>query len=130
MKKFFIALFTVLFFISLVGCQSKEEKPLNFSGKGDYWTADVVVTPGKDKKENKKINLTYTGDDLNSINEFEFKLTGSNGQWGMGAIKLDKEGKFEGESSTRISEKTVESDQLVLTVTWNNQSEKIDLNSK
>ncbi|MCA4158290.1 MULTISPECIES: hypothetical protein [Priestia] len=130
MKKWCVALVSVLLFISLVGCQSKDEKPLNFSGKGDNWSTKVIVKSIGDKKENKKINLTYIGNDLDSVGEFEFKLDAPNGQWGMGAIKLDKEGKFEGESNMNVSEKTSKSNQLVLHIEWANQSEEIVLENK
>jgi len=130
MKKWYIALISVLLFISLIGCQSKNEKPLNFSGKGDHWSAKVKVESNEGKKENKSIKLNYLGNDLDSVGEFEFKLDAPNGQWGMGAIKLDKEGNFEGESNMNTSEKTSKSDQLVLHIEWNNQSEEIILEDK
>ncbi|MGI8373000.1 hypothetical protein [Priestia megaterium] len=130
MKKWCVALISVLLFISLIGCQSKNEKPLNFSGKGDHWSAKVTVKSNEDKKENKKIKLTYLGNDLDSVGEFEFKLDAPNGQWGMGAIKLDKEGKFEGKSDMNTSEKTSKLDQLVLHIEWNNESEEIVLENK
>ncbi|MEH6855036.1 hypothetical protein [Priestia megaterium] len=130
MKKWYVALISVLLFISLIGCQSKNEKPLTFSGKGDHWSAKVTVESNEDKKENKSIKLNYLGNDLNSVGEFEFKLDAPNGQWGMGAIKLDKEGNFEGESDMNTSEKTSKSDQLVLHIEWNNQSEEIVLENK
>jgi len=130
MKKWYLALISVLLFISLIGCQSKNEKPLTFSGKGDQWSAKVAVDSNEDKKENKSIKLNYLGNDLDSVGEFEFKLDAPNGQWGMGAIKLDKEGNFEGESDMNTSQKTSKSDQLVLHIEWNNQSEEIVLENK
>ncbi|MDH2364018.1 hypothetical protein [Priestia megaterium] len=130
MKKWYVALISVLLFISLIGCQGKNEKPLTFSGKGDQWSAKVTVDSNEDKKENKSIKLNYLGNDLDSVGEFEFKLDAPNGQWGMGAIKLDKEGNFEGESDMNTSEKTSKSDQLVLHIEWNNQSEEIVLENK
>lgn len=48
----------------------------------------------------------------------------------MGAIKLDKEGKFEGESNMNVSEKTSKTDQLVLHIEWGNQSEEIVLENE
>ncbi len=48
----------------------------------------------------------------------------------MGAIKLDKKGNFEGESDMNTSEKTSKSDQLILHIEWNNQSEEIVIENK
>ncbi len=79
MKKWYIALISILLFVSFIGCQSKNEKPLTFSGKGDNWSATVTVESNEDKKENKSIKLNYLGSDLDSVGEFEFKLDASNG---------------------------------------------------
>lgn len=132
MRKFCTLLISILLLVSLFGCQSKAKTPLEFGGKGEHWSANVTVTPGEDKEEIKKINLTYIGDEAKPVKNLEFKLDSSNGAWTMGGedLELDEKGKLEEKSNTKVSKQTTESNEFILTIKWNNQSEDIVLKNK
>ncbi|CAH0325049.1 hypothetical protein [Priestia megaterium] len=132
MRKLYAFLIGILLLISLFGCQNEKKSPLDFTGKGEHWSANVTVYPGEDKEETKKINLNYTDDDPRSVKDLEFKLDSQNGQLVMGEanVELDKNGGLEEKSNTKVSKQTTNSDEFVLTIKWNNQSEDIVLKNK
>ena len=113
----------------MCGCQGKDKEPLVFTGKSENWTVKEIVTPSsdKDKGEPKTIKLTYTGKDMKSVGEFNFKLEAPNGQWGVSIIELDKEGKFKDSTNGIVSRETLKSDKPTITLKWNGQSEEIIL---
>ena len=132
MRKFYIALFSLFFFISLVGCQSKINDPLDFLGKNKNWAANITVYPAKNAKEIVLINLNYLGDQIESIGDFGISLENSNNQTGIGIrdVRLDKEGKFKEKIEIDTDKKMNTSNPLVLTVEWNDKSEDIVLKAQ
>ncbi len=132
MRKFYIALFSLFFFVSLVGCQSKAEDPLEFSGETQSWSATITLYPVESSKETAQINLNYLGDKIESVGDFKINLDTSNNENGVAVrdARLDKEGKFKEKVKLEASEGIMKSKHLILTVKWNDQSEDIVLKVK
>ncbi|MCM3792745.1 hypothetical protein M3690_05470 [Priestia megaterium] len=132
MRKFYIALFSLFFFVSLVGCQSKAEDPLEFSGETLSWSATITLYPVESSKETAQINLNYLGDKIESVGDFKINLDTSNNENGVAVrdARLDKEGKFKEKVKLEASEGIMKSKHLILTVKWNDQSEDIVLKVK
>ncbi|MFE8065371.1 hypothetical protein ACQKGA_29295 [Priestia megaterium] len=132
MKKICSALFGLLLFISLVGCQSKAEDPLEFSGENQNWSANITLYPVKDSEETVQINLNYLGDKIESVGDFGINFDTATNKNGIAIrdIRLDKKGKFKEKIKVDTSKDVNESEHLVLTVEWNNKSEDIVLKTK
>ncbi|MED3917863.1 hypothetical protein [Priestia megaterium] len=132
MKKVCIALFSLFFFVSLAGCQSKAEEPLEFSGETQSWSAAITLYPIENSKETAQINLNYLGDKIESVGDFGINLDTSNNQNGIAVrdTRLDKEGKFKEKVKLDASEGIMKSKHLILTVKWNDKSEDIVLKVK
>ncbi|MGW9019816.1 hypothetical protein [Priestia megaterium] len=129
MKKICSALFFVFLFISLVGCQSKLNDSLDFSGENKNWSVNITLYPAKNNKETAQINLNYLGDQIESMGDFGINLENSNNQNGIAIrdVQLDKEGNFKEKIEIDTDKKMNTSNPLVLTVEWNNKSEDIVL---
>ncbi|MBX9965998.1 hypothetical protein ACFW1J_15755 [Priestia aryabhattai] len=132
MRKFCIALFSLFFFVSLVGCQSKAEDPLEFSGKTQSWSATITLYPVENSKETAQINLNYLGGKVENIGDFGIDLDTSNNQKGIAVrdARLNEEGSFKEKVKVDASEGVMKSEQLILTVKWNDKSEDIVLKGK
>lgn len=132
MRKFYVALFSLFFFISLVGCQSKAEDLLEFSGETQSWSATIMLYPVENNKDTAQINLNYLGGKVESVGDFGINLDTSHNQNGIAVrdARLDKEGKFKEKVKLDASEGIMKSKHLVLTVKWNNKSEDIVLKVK
>ena len=132
MRKFYIALFSLFFFISLVGCQSKAEDPLEFSGETQSWSATITLYPVENSKETAQINLNYLGGKVENIGDFGIDLDTSNNQKGIAVrdARLNEEGSFKEKVKVDASEGVMKSEQLILTVKWNDKSEDIVLKGK
>ncbi|WP_394557017.1 hypothetical protein [Priestia aryabhattai] len=131
MRKFCIALFSLFFFVSLVGCQSKVEDPL-FSGETQSWSATITLYPVENSKETAQINLNYLGGKVENIGDFGINLDTSNNQNGIAVrdARLNEEGNFKEKVKVDASEGVMESKHLILTVKWNDKSEDVVLKGK
>ncbi|MED5243933.1 MULTISPECIES: hypothetical protein [Priestia] len=132
MRKFCIALFSLFFFVSLVGCQSKAEDPLEFSGETQSWSATITLYPVENSKETAQINLNYLGGKVENIGDFGINLDPSNNQNGIAVrdARLNEEGNFKKKVKVDASEGVMKSKHLILTVKWNDKSEDIVLKVK
>ncbi|MCM3640027.1 hypothetical protein M4D68_02595 [Priestia aryabhattai] len=133
MKKFYIALFSLFFFISLVGCQSKAEDPLEFSGETQSWSATVMLYPGENREDAAQINLNYLGGGkVESVGDFGINLDTSNNQNGIAVrdARLNKKGNFKEKVKVDVSKDVIKSEYMILTVKWNDRSEDIILKVK
>ncbi len=132
MRKFCIALFSLFFFVSLVGCQSKAEDPLEFSGETQSWSATITLYPVENSKETAQINLNYLGGKVENIGDFGINLDPSNNQNGIAVrdARLNEEGNFKEKVKVDASEGVMKSKHLILTVKWNDKSEDIVLKVK
>ncbi|MEH7361605.1 hypothetical protein ABEP16_23280 [Priestia aryabhattai] len=132
MRKFCIALFSLFFFVSLVGCQSKAEDPLEFSGETQSWSATITLYPVENSKETAQINLNYLGSKVENVGDFGINLDTSNNQNGIAVrdARLNEEGNFKEKVKVEASEGIMKSKHLILTVKWNDQSEDIVLKIK
>lgn len=132
MRKFCIALFSLFFFVSLVGCQSKAEDPLEFSGETQSWSATITLYPVENSKETAQINLNYLGGKVENIGDFGINLDPSNNQNGIAVreARLNEEGDFKEKVKVDASEGVMKSKHLILTVKWNDKSEDIVLKVK
>lgn len=132
MRKFCIALFSLFFFVSLVGCQSKAEDPLEFSGETQSWSATITLYPVENSKETAQINLNYLGGKVENVGDFGINLDTSNNQNGIAVrdARLNEEGNFKEKVKVDASEGVMKSKHLILTVKWNDKSEDIVLKVK
>jgi len=133
MRKFYIALFSLFFFISLVvGCQSKAEDPLEFSGETQSWSATITLYPVENSKETAQINLNYLGGKVENVGDFGINLDTSNNQNGIAVrdARLNEEGNFKEKVKVDASEGIMKSKHLILTVKWNDKSEDVVLKGK
>ncbi|MEH7147014.1 hypothetical protein COL23_17765 [Priestia aryabhattai] len=132
MKKFYIALFSLFFFISLVGCQSKAEDPLEFSGETQSWSATVMLYPGENREDTAQINLNYLGGKVESVGDFGINLGTSNNQNGIAVrdARLNKKGNFKEKVKVDVSKDVIKSEYMILTIKWNDRSEDIILKVK
>lgn len=132
MRKFCIALFILFFFVSLVGCQSKVEDPLEFSGETQSWSATITLYPVENSKETAQINLNYLGGKVENVGDFGINLDTSNNQNGIAVrdARLNEEGNFKEKVKVDASEGIMKSKHLILTVKWNDKSEDVVLKGK
>lgn len=119
-------------FVSLVGCQSKAEDPLEFSGETQSWSATITLYPVENSKETAQINLNYLGGKVENIGDFGINLDPSNNQNGIAVreARLNEEGDFKEKVKVDASEGVMKSKHLILTVKWNDKSEDIVLKVK
>ncbi len=131
-RKFCIALFSLFFFVSSVGCQSKAENPLEFSGETQSWSATITLYPVENSKETAQINLNYLGGKVENVGDFGINLDTSNNQNGIAVrdARLNEEGNFKEKVKVDASEGVMKSEHLILTVKWNDKSEDIVLKGK
>ncbi len=131
-RKFCIALFSLFFFVSSVGCQSKAENPLEFSGETQSWSATITLYPVENSKETAQINLNYLGGKVENVGDFGINLDTSNNQNGIAVrdARLNEEGNFKEKVKVDASEGVMKSKHLILTVKWNDKSEDIVLKGK
>ncbi|MED3887754.1 hypothetical protein [Priestia aryabhattai] len=132
MRKFCIALFSLFFFVSSVGCQSKAENPLEFSGETQSWSATITLYPVESSKETAQINLNYLGSKVENVGDFGINLDTSNNQNGIAVrdARLNEEGNFKEKVKVDASEGIMKSKHLILTVKWNDKSEDVVLKGK
>lgn len=133
MRKFYIALFSLFFFISLVvGCQSKAENPLEFSGETQSWSATITLYPVENSKETAQMNLNYLGGKVESVGDFGINLDTSNNQNEIAVrdAKLNKEGNFKEKVKVDASKDVIKPEYMTLTVKWNEKSEDMILKVK
>ncbi|WP_154989144.1 hypothetical protein [Priestia megaterium] len=132
MRKFCIALFSLFFFVSLVGCQSKAGDPLEFSGETQSWSATITLYPVENSKETAQINLNYLGSKVENVGDFGINLDTSNNQNGIAVrdARLNEEGNFKEKVKVDASEGITKSKHLILTVKWNDKSEDVVLKGK
>lgn len=132
MRKFCIALFSLFFFVSLVGCQSKAGDPLEFSGETQSWSATITLYPVENSKETAQINLNYLGSKVENVGDFGINLDTSNNQNGIAVrdARLNEEGNFKEKVKVDASEGIMKSKHLILTVKWNDKSEDVVLKGK
>ncbi|KEZ47218.1 membrane lipoprotein lipid attachment site-containing protein [Metabacillus indicus] len=121
MKRFM--LFIILLFV-LSACQSEPPKT-KFIGETENWKAIAEV---KTEEKKNKFILQYKGNEINSIGEFEFKLSSSNGQWGMGAIELNSDGTFKEENKNADTLSIFKASEKNVTIKWNDKEETFSLN--
>ncbi|MBY0007683.1 hypothetical protein C1N83_20085 [Priestia aryabhattai] len=132
MRKFCIALFSLFFFVLLVGCQSKAGDPLEFSGETQSWSATITLYPVENSKETAQINLNYLGGKVENVGDFGINLDTSNNQNGIAVrdARLNEEGNFKEKVKVDASEGIMKSKHLILTVKWNDKSEDVALKGK
>jgi hypothetical protein len=114
----------ILLLLILNACQKQETK--TYSNSGEHWIAKVRTSSGDDK-ERYMLTLRYKGDDIESVGDFEFKVTSSKGQWGMGIIQIDNQGEFVEEGFESKTIEVLNSNKFEITINWNEQSETIHL---
>lgn len=133
MRKFYIALFSLFFFISLVvGCQNKAENPLEFSGETQSWSATITLYPVENSKETAQMNLNYLGGKVESVGDFGINLDTSNNQNEIAVrdAKLNKEGNFKEKVKVDARKGVIKPEYMILTVKWNEKSEDMILKVK
>ena len=117
MKKSFI---TTLLFVSLVaGCQADEEEFV-FVGESEHWASSVTVYQ-HDGDETYEMTMSYKESEMK---EFTYSVKAENIDFEETDVTVDQQGNYQIKWPISNSPTTSETDELVVTVQWNGQSEK------
>ena len=112
--------------ILLSTCQNQD---LKFVGESENWSAEVTVTQ-TDGDEQYKIQISYKGNELESIKTFDYFVeTTTNGVLNFGAnnVSLNENGMYHNKSLSSNSPSTKQEEKLVLKVEWNGLTESFVL---
>lgn len=127
LKKLFILAVLLLL---LVACQG-EEKELLFKGSSENWSANLVVSV-INGSEKKQLEIRYDGNNMNSIESFDYFVENSNSETTFGAenVNLDKDGFYSNNDLSSNSPSTTLEDTINITINWNGQSESFEVKKK
>lgn len=127
MKKLFILVVLLL----LVGACKEEDKEILFKGTGEYWSAELVVSV-INGSEKKRIEIRYDGNNLNSIESFDYLIKSNKSEVSYGAesVNLDKDGFYSNKALSSDSPSTMTEDTINITISWNDQSESFEMKKK
>ncbi|KIL53516.1 hypothetical protein KP77_04920 [Jeotgalibacillus alimentarius] len=111
----------------LTACGSKE---FTVSGESEHWLADVNVSQTNDGYETQELLLTYTGDDMESVGEFNYNVD-SVGSFGKSGNELEGDGTFVDKNEANpTNAKVTEQTDFEVTIEWDGKTETIQLNQQ
>ena len=120
MKKAFI---TALLFVSVgAGCQADEEEML-FVGESEHWASSVTVYQ-RDGDETYEMAMSYKEAE---IKEFTYSVKAENIDFEETDAAVDQQGSYQKKWPISNSPTTSETDEFVVTVQWDGQSEELTL---
>jgi hypothetical protein len=109
----------VLLTILLYGCQSNT---LSFIGEGEDWSAEVIVQHYSGK-ESEDIIIHYQGEDIDSVDSFNYLIEAPSWGTGQGSAVLNKAGVFKDEGVSLNERRTSSDAELTITIEWNGKTE-------
>lgn len=126
LKKFFILLVLLPL---LVACQERDE--LLFIGNSKNWSVELVVSVINGSEKNQ-LEIRYNGNNLNSIESFDYFVENNRRETTFGAekVNLDKEGSYRNNALSSNSPSTKLEDTFNITINWNGYSENFELKKK
>ena len=120
MKRAFI---TALLFVSVgAGCQENEEELL-FVGESEHWASSVMVYQ-RDGDETYEMTMNYKESEMK---EFTYSVKAENIDFEETDAAVDQQGSYQIKWPISNSPITSETDEFVVTVQWNGQSEELTL---
>ena len=120
MKKAFI---TALLFVSVAaGCQANGEELL-FVGESEHWASSVTVYQ-RDGDETYEMTMNYKESEMK---EFTYSVKAENIDFEEKDAAVDQQGIYQKKWPISNSPTTSETDEFVVTVQWNGQSEELRL---
>lgn len=121
-------LFPLLIILLLItGCGTKL---LVFTGESDNWSAKITTTQTDDLQEDE-IFLEYTGDDTDSINEFNYYVESNVDGYSREGASLNKSNALRDKGNmSRGGAMATESTIIKVRIEWDGKSETITLKHK
>ena len=120
MKRAFI---TALLFVSVIaGCQANEEELL-FIGESEHWASSVTVYQ-RDGDETYEMAMNYKESEMK---DFTYSVKAENIDFEEKDAAVDQQGNYQIKWPISNSPTTSETDEFVVTVQWNGQSEELTL---
>ena len=120
MKKAFV---TALLFVSVsAGCQA-DEGELLFVGESEYWASSVTVYQ-RDGDETYDMAMSYKESERK---EFTYSVKAENIDFEETDAAVDQQGSYQKKWPISNSPTTSETDEFVVTVQWDGQSEELTL---
>lgn len=125
MKKLLVFPLLLLF---LAACQA-DENDLVFNGISENWSAQLTITV-INGSENNDLELSYKGNDLGSIESFNYYVenTDRGTNFGGNNVSLNKSGIYTNDDMSSNSPTTTNEDTYIISVDWNGNSEEIVIN--
>lgn len=143
-KKLLLFLVLTLFLLFLAACGSNdnndsgqatsestntnenvEVEEAAFSGESDSWEATLEAEK-KGEKEKREFKLTYTGDDVDSIDGIDYDVDGSE-SFGKEDASLNIQDYIIDKETSKESAFATEDDEIDVTVEWNDETEDFQL---
>lgn len=114
----------------LAACQA-DENDLVFNGTSENWSAQLTISV-INGSENNDLELTYKGNDLDSIESFNYYVenTDRGTNFGGNNVSLNKSGVYINNDMSSNSPTTTNKDTFMISVNWNVNSENIILEKK
>ncbi len=125
MKKLLVLPFLLLL---LVACQA-DKNDLVFNGTSKNWSAQLTVSV-LNGSETNKLELTYKGNDLDTIGAFNYYVENADRGTNFGGnnVNLNKNGIFTNDDMSSNSHTTTNTDTYIIFIDWNGNSEEIVIN--
>ena len=122
MKKLHVLPLLLLF---LAACQPGGND-LVFNGTSENWSAQLTISV-INGSENNDLELTYKGNDLGSIEAFNYYVenTDRGTNFRRNNVSLNKSGIYTNDDMSSNSPTTTSEDTYIITVDWNGNSEEI-----
>ncbi|RIW32063.1 hypothetical protein D3H55_14430 [Bacillus salacetis] len=123
MKKWVLIGLYVVLFTLLGACEGVVEKYQNYTGEGEYWTAEVLLEDEKDRQE-RSVSFYYQGNNL-QFKHFNYKVDSPMFMIAGENKRLNGRGFFSegGFRSNTISHPN----QLIVTIQFGDEEEEIIL---
>lgn len=125
MKKILILLLSLLL---LTACKEKDAD-LMYNGTSENWSAQLTVSV-INGSENYELKIEYKGNDLGSIETFNYYVENIDQGLNFGAnnVSLNENGIYTNDDMSSNSPMTTDEDTFTITVDWNGESEDFVLN--
>jgi len=127
LKKISKCMIFICFMLMLVSCQNNSG--LTFEGESENWNGELITKYDFFGKESQSIRITYKGENPEQLSIPSFNVESADFLgWGIGELKLDKQGIYYSEDVIKLDTKTPSSSKIILTLKGE-ESETITLSS-
>ncbi len=127
LKKFSMFIIIICLMLTLVACQNKSG--LTFKGESGNWNGELITKYDFWGNESQSIRITYKGEKPEQLSIPSFNVESSDfSGWGIGDIKLDKQGIYYSGDVIKLDTKTPSSSKIIITLEGE-ESETITLSS-